>query len=84
MLVDNGIGIYKTDKNSIPKIIELRMVYILYVVAYGWVKSLHHLYKVYQFPSPALKKLLPFLALFIRRFFSVLRCSSLTMFGNVD
>ena len=33
MLVDNGIGIYKTDKNSIPKIIELRMVYILYVVA---------------------------------------------------
>ena len=35
MLVDNGIGIYKTDKNSIPKIIELRMVYILYVVAYG-------------------------------------------------
>ena len=27
MLVDNGIGTYKTDKNLIPKIIELRTVY---------------------------------------------------------
>ena len=27
MLVDNDIGTYKTDKNSIPKIKELRRVY---------------------------------------------------------
>ena len=33
MLVDNSIGMYKTGKTSTHKIIELRTVYILYVVA---------------------------------------------------
>ena len=33
--MDNGIGTYKTDKNLIPKIIELRTVYI-YIIHRGY------------------------------------------------
>ena len=52
MLVYNGIGLYKTDKNSIPKIIELER----YIIRRGYMVEL----RVYitcirftEFPSPA-------------------------------